>query len=148
MRALIYLSMFVVMMMAFEVNAWDSFEEANVDVSPWIYNEESQITDWQDFTNISAGRVVALKIQEKKLQSSNTVVAVTQKVTNVSETPYCLLSSLNDQQNAINTFKNGGKTLVLPGEEKLIGGYRVNKLGKSWKVNWKMIATKNLARCY
>lgn len=147
MRVLIYLSMFVVMMMAFEVNAWDSFEQADVDISPWIYNDDSTITEWEDFTNISAGRVVALNIQEKKLLSGKTVVAITQKVTNLSETPYCLLSSLRDQHNAINTFKNHGKMLVLPGEDKLVGGYRVNKLGKSWKVNWSMIATKNLARC-
>ena len=147
MRALIYLSMFVVMMMAFEVNAWDTFEEANVDVSPWIYDESSQVIDWQDFTTIGTGRSIALKIQEKKLMSSKTVVAITQKVTNLSNTPYCLLSSLNETVNALNTFKNAGKTLVLPGEEMLIGGYRVNQIGKSWKVNWKMVATKNLSRC-
>lgn len=147
MRALIYLGMFVVMMMAFEVNAWDSFEEANVDVAPWIYQENSTIVDWQDFTHLGQGRNQVLKIQEKKLISGKTVVAITQKVINISNTPYCLLASLDDSKNALNTFKRSGKTIVRPSEEVLIGGYRINKLGKNWNVQWKLRATKNLSRC-
>ena len=147
MRPLIYLGMFVVMMMAFEVNAWDSFEESNVDVSPWIYEENSRIVDWQDFTHLGQARNKTLKIQEKKLYSGKTIVAITQKVINTSNTPYCLIATLKDSRNALNTFKRLGKTIVMPSEEILIGGYRVNKLGKNWKVLWNLRGTKNLSRC-
>jgi hypothetical protein len=147
MRAIIYLGMLVVMMMAFEVKAWDSFEESNVNVGPWLYQEDSKIVDWKDFTNLGQARNVSLKIQEKKLYSGKAIVAIAQKVINVSNSPYCLIASLKNQSNAINTFKRLGKTIVMPSEEILIGGYRVNKIGKNWNVQWSLVGTKNLSRC-
>lgn len=147
MRVLIYLGMFVVMMMAFEVKAWDTFEEANVDVSPWLYDQESTITDWSDFSHIGNARNKVIIIKEKRLVSGKSTVAITQKLSNTSNTPYCVLTTLTHKVNAINTFLRNGKTIVGPSESKLIGGYRVDRSGKNWKVQWKFIATKNLSRC-
>jgi hypothetical protein len=139
--------MFVVMMMAFEVKAWDSFEEANVDIAPWLYETNSTIVDWEDFSHMGQARNKTILIQEKKLFSGKTAVAITQKLINKSDTPYCVIARLDNKVNAINTFLRNGKTILNPSEEKLIGGYRVHTIGKNWKVQWKFIATKNLARC-
>jgi len=147
MRAIIYLGMVIVMMMAFEVKAFDQFEESGVDVTPWIYDNNATISEWQDFTTLANSRGQSLVIKEKTLKVKNTVVAVTQKVINNTNTPYCLIASLRNSSNAINTFLRNGMSLILPGEEALIGGYRINTMGRNWRITWNFRATKNLARC-
>lgn len=147
MKAIIYLGMVIVMMMAFEVKAFDEFEESGVDVSSWLYQDTTTISEWEDFTTLANSRGQSLVIKEKTLKSKKTIVAVSQKLINNTQTPYCLIAALRDTRNAINTFLRSGRTIVLPGEERLLGGYRIHTMGRNWKVQWNFRATKNLNRC-
>ncbi|OUR95498.1 hypothetical protein A9Q84_16835 [Halobacteriovorax marinus] len=133
--------------MSFEAQAWDEFEASGVDVSTWLYDNSSEISEWSEFTKLQHSRGGALIIKEKTLKSHKTIVAVTQKVVNTTNIPYCLFADLKDKKNAINTFVNGGETLIMPGEEKFIGGYRIKKLGRNWKVRWSFKGRTNLSRC-
>ncbi|ATH07883.1 hypothetical protein BIY24_07950 [Halobacteriovorax marinus] len=148
MRILIYLGTIAIMLMAFEVKAsWQEFEQAEIDVSPWLYEEDTDFGPWQEYITMGTARSQSIKVEEKSLTYKNTIVAVTQRITNISTTPYCLIASLKHSTNTINTYLRGGKTIVSPGETILIGGYRVKTLGRNWKVNWSFQATKRLERC-
>ncbi|OUR94152.1 hypothetical protein A9Q84_17740 [Halobacteriovorax marinus] len=147
MKAIIYLGMVVAMMMAFEVRAWDDFERSGVDVSSWYNESDATPSEWQVFTSLGHGRSKSLIITEKTLKVGKTIVAVTQKIQNKTNTPYCLIAKISEEVNAINTLKRHGLTIILPGEEKFIGGYRINTMGRNWKVHWKFKGTKNLNLC-
>lgn len=148
MRLLIYLGTVAIMLMAFEVKAsWNEFEQAQVDISPWLYEDKAEFSDWNDYISLGTTRTQTILVEEKTLSHNNTVVAVTQRITNLSTTPYCVIASLKSARNTINTYLRDGRTIVTPGETALIGGYRINKLGKNWKVSWRFQATKRLELC-
>ncbi|PIK15675.1 hypothetical protein [Halobacteriovorax sp. JY17] len=148
MRLLIYLGTLAIMLMAFEVKAsWQEFEQAQIDISPWLYEEATEFSDWEEYITLGNGRSQSIKVDEKSLSSNGTVVAITQRITNISNTPYCVIAKLKQSTNTINTYLRGGRTIVSPEETILIGGYRVHTLGKNWKVNWSFQATKKLENC-
>lgn len=148
MRILIYLGTLAIMLMAFEVKAsWQEFEQAQIDISPWLYEEKTEFSDWGEYITLGTARSQIIKVEEKSLRSSNTVVAVTQRITNLSTTPYCLIAKLKHSTNTVNTYLRGGRTIVSPDETAIIGGYRVDVLGRTWKVNWSFQATKRLENC-
>ena len=148
MRILIYLGTLAIMLMAFEVKAsWQEFEQAQVDISPWLYEDKAEFSDWNEYITLGSGRTQTILIQEKTLTHRDTIVAVTQRITNVSTTPYCVIAALKRSTNTINTYLRYGRTMVTPGETSLIGGYRIDTLGRNWKVNWRFQATKRLELC-
>ena len=148
MRILIYLGTLAIMLMAFEVKAsWQEFEQAQVDISPWLYEDKAEFSDWNDYITLGSGRTQTILIEEKTLSHRDTIVAVTQRITNVSTTPYCVIASLKSATNTINTYLRYGRTIVSPGETAIIGGYRIDVLGRNWKVNWRFQATKRLELC-
>ncbi len=148
MRILIYLGTLAIMLMAFEVKAsWQEFEQAQIDVSPWLYEDKAEFSEWADYISLGTARTQTILVQEKSLTHNDKVVAVTQRITNMSSTPYCLIAKLKNSTNTINTYLRGGRTIVSPNETAIIGGYRAKVIGKTWKVIWTFQATKRLELC-
>ncbi|WP_372653044.1 hypothetical protein [Halobacteriovorax sp.] len=148
MRILIYLGTIAIMLMAFEVKAsWQEFESAQIDIAPWLYEESTDFNEWTEYITLGSLEYQTIRVEEKTLSFKNSIVAVAQRVTNLSTVPYCFIIDGRNSKSTINTFLRSGRTILSPNETVIIGGYRINPNGRNWQANWSFQATKRLENC-